>query len=676
MKKLRKVIIIIVLLLILGGVTFGVFTLLNDQNKLTVEERNWINDNINTIQNINIVNNANVFGKNGSGVFYDFLKDFSKEYGLEINYITFNIGSNPSGISFGVKKEISDQDLVIYEDHYVLVSKNDEIIPSSDNLRGKTIGVLNGNTSYVSEYINSSNLTYKEYENIDSLKSSLDNETNYIALPLMEYLDVILASNYHIVYHISDMKVYYTMQKDDSILARVLNKYYANWLDNFNKYYNEEEFKTFTESLKISDTEVDSLQSVAYNYGFVNTSPYEVIMGGKYGGIIAVYLQKFSELTNIEFNFNKYRSFARFKKAVTSGDIDLYFNYYNNNDDYYKTNGIAIPYVISTKRDNNEVIMSLKSLNGKKVFVEENSLLYDYIKNVKNIKIETYENLKDFKKKTKKLKDEEYYLVIDEFIFDYQKDSILKDYNIRFEDNINKEYQFKVRTNSALYKLLNTYMEVVDSKEVINEGLNNHYETVKTGSFLSSIAEYIIYLVLIFIIVALLIIRKSKKIIIAKKIKKEDKLKFIDQLTSLKNRNFLNENISVWNNNTIYPQTIIVIDLNKIQEINDVEGYNEGDKQIKACANALIKTQLDNSEIMRTDGNEFVIYLVGYSQKQVTNYIHKLNKEIKKLPYDYGAEYGYSMILDDIKTIEDALNEAVDDMKKQKSDGSEKQSKK
>lgn len=108
----------------------------------------------------------------------------------------------------------------------------------------------------------------------------------------------------------------------------------------------------------------------------------------------------------------------------------------------------------------------------------------------------------------------------------------------------------------------------------------------------------------------------------------------------------------------------MVIDLNKIQEINDLYGYNEGDKQIKALANILVKTQLDNSEIMRTDGNEFVIYLVGYSQKQVSNYIFKLNKEIKKLPYEFGAEFGFSMIQDDIKTIEDALNEAVEDMKK------------
>ena len=148
-------------------------------------------------------------------------------------------------------------------------------------------------------------------------------------------------------------------------------------------------------------------------------------------------------------------------------------------------------------------------------------------------------------------------------------------------------------------------------------------------------------------------------------------MRFIDQLTLLKNRNYLSENIKVWNNNTIYPQTILVIDLNHVQSINDTKGYEEGDKQIKAAANVLIKTQLDNSDIIRSDGNEFVVYLVGYNQKQVTNYIHKLNKEFKKLPYEYGAEFGYSMIIDDIKTIEDALNEATKILKKQKEENEE-----
>jgi len=205
-----------------------------------------------------------------------------------------------------------------------------------------------------------------------------------------------------------------------------------------------------------------------------------------------------------------------------------------------------------------------------------------------------------------------------------------------------------------------------DSNEMINRGMYSHSMTVKTGGVLASVAKYILLTLAVFAIIIIIFYKSSKRIKVAKKIRREDRLKFIDQLTTLKNRNYLNEYINNWNNNTIYPQTMIVIDLNNIQFINDTLGYEEGDRQIKAAANILIKTQLDNSDVMRTDGNEFLIYLVGYTQKQVTNYIHKLNKEFKKLPYEYGAEFGYSIINDNIKTIEDAILEATDEMKGQK----------
>ena len=89
---------------------------------------------------------------------------------------------------------------------------------------------------------------------------------------------------------------------------------------------------------------------------------------------------------------------------------------------------------------------------------------------------------------------------------------------------------------------------------------------------------------------------------------------------------------------------------------------------IKA-AGILVNTQLENSEIIRTDGNEFLVYLVGYSESQIATYVKKLNKEMKDLPYGFGASVGYSMIVDDIKTIDDAINEAVLDMRTNKEEG-------
>lgn len=668
MKKKKSIIIIIISILVVIGIAIGLYFILNDKDKLTVSERNWVNQNIGTIQNINVINNVNVFGKNGSGVFYDFISDFETEYGLSINPIIFNEGSNPSGISFGVKNIVDDNDILFYTDHYVLVGKNNDYISTEEDLNGKNIDILSKDLSYVSKYVKkASNVVFKQFENIDEIILDMNENETYMLVPLMEYLDTILSKDYKVVYHFSDIKEYYVLSLSDDKLSSVLKKYYNKWNNEFDNVYNDNLFKTFTSAMNITDTEVDSMQSITYNYGFVNASPYEVILGGKYGGIVAVYLSNFSKFADIEFNFVKYKTFNKFMKAVNNKDIDLYFNYYNFTDDFYQTDGISIEYVIAARRDNSTVIKSIYSLIGETVYVQENSKIYDYIKNISDINIKTFSTTKDLFKLNKK----DVFIILDKNTFDYYSDNKLDNYTGRYEDFISNEYTFKVRTNSALYRLLDKYIGVMDENKLVIEGLNNHYDTIKSGNIITKIAEYILLILLLVVLIIFIIFKKSKKISIARKIKKDDKMKFIDQLTSLKNRNFLNENIETWNNNTIYPQTIVVIDLNKIQEINDLYGYNEGDKQIKALANILVKTQLDNSEIMRTDGNEFVIYLVGYSQKQVSNYIFKLNKEIKKLPYEFGAEFGFSMIQDDIKTIEDALNEAVEDMKKNKENSNE-----
>lgn len=668
MKKKKSIIIIIISILVVIGIAIGLYFILNDKDKLTVSERNWVNQNIGTIQNINVINNVNVFGKNGSGVFYDFISDFETEYGLSINPITFNEGSNPSGISFGVKNIVDDNDILFYTDHYVLVGKNNDYISTEEDLNGKNIDILSKDLSYVSKYVKkASNVVFKQFENIDEIILDMNENETYMLVPLMEYLDTILSKDYKVVYHFSDIKEYYVLSLSDDKLSSVLKKYYNKWNNEFDNVYNDNLFKTFTSAMNITDTEVDSMQSITYNYGFVNASPYEVILGGKYGGIVAVYLSNFSKFADIEFNFVKYKTFNKFMKAVNNKDIDLYFNYYNFTDDFYQTDGISIEYVVAARRDNSTVIKSIYSLIGETVYVQENSKIYDYIKNISDINIKTFSTTKDLFKLNKK----DVFIILDKNTFDYYSDNKLDNYTGRYEDFISNEYTFKVRTNSALYRLLDKYIGVMDENKLVIEGLNNHYDTIKSGNIITKIAEYILLILLLVVLIIFIIFKKSKRISIARKIKKDDKMKFIDQLTSLKNRNFLNENIETWNNNTIYPQTIVVIDLNKIQEINDLYGYNEGDKQIKALANILVKTQLDNSEIMRTDGNEFVIYLVGYSQKQVSNYIFKLNKEIKKLPYEFGAEFGFSMIQDDIKTIEDALNEAVEDMKKNKENSNE-----
>ena len=157
--------------------------------------------------------------------------------------------------------------------------------------------------------------------------------------------------------------------------------------------------------------------------------------------------------------------------------------------------------------------------------------------------------------------------------------------------------------------------------------------------------------------------KKNKNDII---ITNNDKLRYIDAMTSLKNRTYLNSKIKEWDENVIYPQGFVVVDLNNIKYINDNKGHEEGDTVIKKAASILIVNQDANTDIIRTDGTEFLIYMVGYSEKDVVAYTRKIYKELKELPYGFGATIGYSMIMDDVKTVDDAINEATIDMRNKK----------
>lgn len=663
MKKKRYIIsgiIIFILILIASIITISI---LNDKNKLTSGERTWINENINNVQTISVVKDANIFSKDGSGVIYTLLNELSEEYELKLNIVPSSKNTNDN--YFNYTKNISDNSEIIYTDHYVIVSKNYEIIKDIEDLDGKIIGILNSDLEYVKSYLKDTNINFNSYETEEDLFKSIESTVNYIILPRIDYLDKILTNNLEIIYHLSDINIYYTFDNKGDILSSILSKYLYNWQDNIEKKIKEEEFKIFTNSLNISASEVDKLLSIDYKYGFINNSPYEVIMSGNYGGIIAEYLQEFSEFSGVYFDITKYKNTNKLVSAINKGKVDLYFSFnYNIESDYIDTiYGINSSISILTNKLSEKSINSVYSLQGEEVYVEEGSNLYEYLKSIGNIKLNTYSTSKELFKLNK----EDVIIVMDKYIFDYYSMSKLDNYISKYESLISNKYTFKINKKyNTLYTLLNKYVSYLDSSTIINNGINSHTKTVEKGNVLNTIASYFIISIVIILGGWFIYYKKSKRIKLGKRIKKDEKIRFIDELTCLKNRTYLSDFLKTWSNNTIYPQTIIVMDLNRLKEINDRYGLIEGDKQIQTAANALIKTQLDNSDLMRSDGNEFVIYTVGYNQKQIINYIHKLNKELKKLPYNYGAEFGYSIIENNLKTVEDALSEAIEDMKKKK----------
>lgn len=668
-KKVRLIFISFVGIIIVAVASLVVVNILNDENKLTVEENKWINNNLSTVLNVNVLNDLDIFGKSGAGVFYDFLNDLGKEYNLKINPVTYTSKDENITSGFIATNTKNDKFVEFYADNYVLLKKDYVYYNNIEAIKDIKIGVLKNDIDYIKGYFNEDkNIEFSSFDTYDALKESFNKDLEYIMVPKYELTSDILEKNYSVVFEFSDIKKYYGYYMLDDNFSSVIKKYYNKWQSKkYKNVFNINLKNTLIKSIKLSEVEQKELTSRIYNYGFVNNNPYEIILGGNYGGIVSVYLKNFSEMAGVDFKYIKYRTYKQLTNAINNNSIDLYFNYYNLTNNYQTiTTNMDIKYYVIASRKNDIVVNSLNSLQNQTVYVMQDSLIYENLKNIKGIDLKTYKKTSDLKKLAKTgaiaVVDYDTYLDV--------ASTTLKDYSSRYTNSLNIPYTFKVREDNAFTKLFKAYISLSDASMMRVEGLTSYKKTLDSGTILGTIAKYILYFLIIFVILIYVLYRKARKIKISKKIKKEEKIRYIDQLTSLKNRNYLIENASAWNKNTIYPQAMVVVDLNKIQEINDTLGYEKGDAQIKAAANILIRTQLDNSDIIRTDGTEFLIYLVGYDERQVVSYIKKLNKELKNMPYDFGASIGHSMIDSDKKLVEDALNEAVEDMKIKKQENS------
>ena len=187
--------IIIVFLVILFILSYLYFT---DTTKLNASEKKFLADNSTTVQNFNVLNNVSIFGDNGSGVFYDFLEDFYKEYNLKINSVTYNLGESPSNIAFTIGNTYNENEFVFYEGHYVLISKEKDSFSNATHLTNQKIGILNDNLSYVSGFLDNPNLTIKTYNTNEELLKSFEeqSEINYMIIPLCLNMENILKNKY------------------------------------------------------------------------------------------------------------------------------------------------------------------------------------------------------------------------------------------------------------------------------------------------------------------------------------------------------------------------------------------------------------------------------------------------------------------------------------------------
>ncbi len=656
-KKTITIVFFLALLFVLGF--FGtLYYLTSTVNSYSYAEKKWISDNSLKTQDIYVQSSLPVFSKEGKGVFHEYLRALKEDTGLSFNIVTDDI----SNIKLLNKSNLSNDDVVFFKDHYVIIGNGD--LSNLSALSNKNVGIFTDDKAHVAFYLTEyPNINLKTYNTFEALKADLISKTvNYIIVPMYKYLDEVVGSDFDIVYHLDGLSSYYCLETSskNELLSGIMKKFYNRWEKTSKEKISDYFLDMFYSIKGYSELEKESITNDDLIVGYMNNLPYEGMIRRNFTGLTYAYLSKFADVTGATYKYVKFNTLSELAKALQDKKVDLILNYYSLSDNSYTSSRTLgnTDYVVLAHVDNNIAVNSLYALSNVKVDMLKNMNLKYNMASKNLFEIKENSNIKSLLKNI----DKNSIIIIEKEVYDYYKDSSLKNYSIRFIDNVKLNNSFLLnKKNTSFNTLFDFYLGTLSPNETKNESVGGVIETIKNNFIFSFIVNNIVYIIITLLILSFVIYIAIKKTLYSKKIKKEDRLYYFDAMTNLKNRNYLNDNIDFWSSTKVYPQAIIVIDINNLRTLNDRDGHEAGDNQIKAVASVLIKTQRDNTEIMRTDGDEFIIYLVGYDEKKIGTYIHKLNRELySELPNkEYGVSIGYSMITSEQTTIDDAINDSL-----------------
>ena len=126
-KKIIKLLIVLFVLLVVGLGIYYFLTSEDEENSLTILEKQWIENNKETLIDIEVPNNLGIISNNGEGVIFSFLDYLEKTTSLRFNKISYdypNYKENETNIlSIATLKndaKIKNNDMLILEDSDII----------------------------------------------------------------------------------------------------------------------------------------------------------------------------------------------------------------------------------------------------------------------------------------------------------------------------------------------------------------------------------------------------------------------------------------------------------------------------------------------------------------------------------------------------------------------------
>ena len=486
-NKLNKIIILSIIGLIFAiSLLIFILNYTKDDSSFSILEKNWISNHKSNVIDISVYNDVPIYGQDGEGIIFSYLEEFTNSYGIEFNKISYlsSSASNLKDVSFRIldtNANLGDNDIELFKDYYVIVSKENNTINDISDLKDSQIAVLDKDISNIRYYLNDGkDIKFISCETIEEMVNMIkDKDFKYMALPSNQYLNIILENDLSIVYHISEVyKPYVLTVSNDKTFKSIMNKYNMIYQKNYeDNYYKKYFLNSFFKYQNISEDEKMNYNAQNYVYGYTTKMPFENKINKEFVGTIANYLSSFEDLTGIDFKMVAYPNNAELKQALSHGEVDLLFANFNTEGVNVDTLSSGSPfkeeYVILSQEP--ILVNSIRSLKGKDIHTVSNTYLNDYL-TLSGINAKTYDNTDALLRGIRN----DNIVMIDRDTYEYYKDNKFQNYKIIYQDTLNNDYTFIIRDvnkNETFYKLFNFYVSMINYKTIkydYNNGKNGY----------------------------------------------------------------------------------------------------------------------------------------------------------------------------------------------------------
>lgn len=588
------------------------------------------------------------------GYIIDVVKIIEKETGLEIDIIgdqswgeVYNglIDGNVD-ILFGAnateeRKKFMSFTKAIHQYPYAIFTNDFLDIQTIGDLDQKNIGFIEGDMIIDAFSENYSNLDFNtvtftsQEEALEALNGNkriqgfITSGGGIVYEFLYTYKDIRLLTQLPDI--TSDMTL--STLKENRTLSELMNKILSDEKirQSIEEAINETEIQYNRKILGLSPSEIHWLENQEPIVVGVATDylPFDYYTNGEYEGVAGKVFQRLAEITGIKYKIIS-GSFDEMYEKSLRGEVDV-LNMAKTIDRQVL---FDFPKSFSKERDgiygnsSQNPITSLYELEGKRVAVIKGFWHEELLKkNLINPKIIKTDDI--MSSLALVASGEADFFIENNTVAEYYINEL--DYKNLSKKGVLSENSFLYfginKDKKALTSIFDKSIDLINYEKLRAEGLASAPDLVSPRE--ERMRLLIIFLCLIVLIIGYFLYKIFIELIDKKAqtklLKEKEKLLYLDPLTQLRNRNYLNH-IEKSLDDMPYPQGFIISDLNDLKETNDQYGHLIGDALIVKYSEILKKTFVGWT-IFRTGGDEFLLFKAAVSQKEIEELI-KQNRQV------------------------------------------------